>query len=66
MGVLKKEQPIVVVEMSRQQQEIFELLRRSGYKHFIEQDGNEMIPGQWPENLIASMERVRIPERGSF
>jgi hypothetical protein len=65
-GMLRDTHPVVVVEMSEQKQDIFDLLCGCGYKYFIGQNNKSIIPPQWPENLVASTEQVKIPERGSF
>lgn len=65
---LRAAKPAVVIEMTRDGAEIFELLKELGYTHFMDQD-QEPVDGSsaagpsaaWPENLIASCEPLRIP-----
>ena len=58
--------PIVVIEMTAYQQEIYDMLKTLGYRYFIGQDNKPVVAGIWPANLIASMEQVFIPARSSF
>lgn len=55
--------PVIVIEMTKHQNEIYEMLRSYGYQNFIGTDKKSVIPGIWPANLIASMQLVSIPER---
>lgn len=60
---LQAEHPVVVVEMTRHQLEIYRFLQGFGYTHFIDQDNLPVLPGQPCANLIASVTPVAIPSR---
>ena len=62
--VLKRLQPLVVVEMTQDQDEIYETLLEAGYSHFMDQSNRPVRPDAWPPNLIASLEPVAVPPRG--
>jgi hypothetical protein len=64
--VLTTHHPLVVVEMHRDQQAIYELLSSLGYVFFIDLDGRPLVPGEWPNNLVASLSSVALPKRGAF
>lgn len=64
--ILNTDHPVVVVEMHEDPQAIYTLLQESGYTHFTHLSGDTVTPGAWPANLIASIEPVTIPEKGSF
>ena len=55
--------PVVVVEMMRQQKEICELLVACGYSQFRDQSNREVLPNEWPLNLVASIEPIVMPVR---
>lgn len=61
--LLADSHPVVVVEMTVNQQEIYDLLRDVGYRHFIGMNNETVTPGEWPANLIASVGKVSIPPR---
>jgi hypothetical protein len=58
--------PVMVVEMNKNKYDIYKLLIDIGYSYFIDQSNNEVIPGNWPLNLIASAYRISIPEKGAI
>lgn len=64
---LRRCKPTLVVEMTRDGGEIYALLKELGYTYFMDQSNRPVEPagpdGPWPENLIASSEPVRIPDR---
>lgn len=61
---LRSFHPVVVIEMTESQQEIYDFLIGAGYKHFIDQSNNTVISDAWPANLIASVEEILIPAKG--
>lgn len=64
--LLERDHPVVVIEMSKQQDDILNLLRRCGYRYFGDLHDNAINPSLWPGNLVASLEKVSIPHRGSL
>lgn len=65
---LKRFHPNLIVEISQNQQEIFDFIQSLGYKYILDMSGKEVKPPQFlpPLNLIAGMEPLYIPERGSL
>jgi hypothetical protein len=61
---LEQFHPVVVVEMNRDEQLIYELLEGVGYSHFIGMENEPVVAGNWPANLIASSRPVTIPGVG--
>jgi FkbM family methyltransferase len=64
--VLKEFHPVVIVEMTRNEFEIYKLLVDAGYECLLDMDGNPVNPPSWPPNIIAAMMPVHIPPRGSL
>ncbi len=62
--VLSRFHPVVVTEMSSQQEDIYNLLREAGYTHFMDTANRLVTPQSWPENMIAATRPVSIPKRG--
>ena len=60
---LKTQHPVVVIEMTQHQAEIYRFLEDAGYTHFIDQDSQPVKAGQSCANLIASVTAVAIPPR---
>lgn len=60
-NLLRRYTPVVVIEMTRSQKEIYEMLKSCGYYYFIGQDNKPVTPGIWPENLIASAGPISLP-----
>ncbi len=63
---LRKHRPVVVIEMTESELEIFQFLRDLGYSEFMNQSNGRVEPGVWPPNLIASFTPVRVPPSGFF
>ncbi len=53
--------PVVVIEMTRSAEAIYDALAGAGYRHFMDQENQPVQRGDRVENLIASVEPVRIP-----
>lgn len=53
--VIKENHPILIVEMSENQQEIFQFIKDQGYQFVYNMDHTPVIPDNWPNNIIASM-----------
>ena len=53
--------PVVVIEMTRSEEAIYDALTDAGYRHFIDQENEPVARRDRVENLIASVEPVRIP-----
>jgi hypothetical protein len=66
LRLLKQSHPVIVVELTDKQEDIFDLLRSCEYRYFMGMNNESVVPGCWPPNLIASIEPVKIPERGHF
>ena len=64
--LLRTHRPLIIVEMADRQGEIYDLLRETGYRHLLGMRGESVSPGAWPPNLIASMDEVRFPRRGTL
>jgi len=65
--LLRRWRPLVVVEMTRNQDAIYEFLRREiGYSSVVGMSGEPLVPGQWPPNLIAGDGPIVIPVRGQL
>ena len=65
--MLKRFRPLVVVEMTANQDAIYRFLKDEvGYTTLIGQSGETVVPGQWPLNLIAADRPIVIPERGQL
>ena len=62
---LRSSQPVVVIEMTRSAEEIYDALVSAGYKHFMDQENQPVTRGDQVENLIASVEPVSIPAPAS-
>lgn len=60
-SMLERDHPVVIVEMNRDCQEIYDLLREVGYSEFMGMSNEPVEIGNWPLNLIASTRPVRIP-----
>lgn len=64
---LKRFRPVVVVEMTRNQQAILDLLRDEvGYTTLAGMSGEPVDTASWPPNLIAADGPVVIPPPGHF
>lgn len=63
---LKKNLPLLVVELTKDEAAIFDFLKQCGYRHFMDQNGDPLNPEKWPLNIIASNEPWTIPPRGAF
>lgn len=59
--LLERDHPVLVVEINRQGQEIYDLLKSVGYTEFMGMSNEPVVAGEWPSNLIASIRPVRIP-----
>ncbi len=65
--MLKRFRPLVVVEMTANQDAIYRFLKDEiGYTTLVGQSGELVVPGQWPLNLIAGDGAIVIPERGQL
>lgn len=64
--ILERFHPIVAIEIYEKPAEIYDLLRTKGYISFIDLYGQSLIPGQWPAVMVASVEPISLPEKGSF
>jgi len=65
--LLAKFRPLVVVEMSANQEAIYRFLKDEvGYTTLLDMSGEAVVPGQWPPNLIAGDGTIVLPERGSL
>lgn len=53
--------PVVVIEMTRSAEAIYDALADAGYRCFMDQENQPVVRGERVENLIASVEPVRIP-----
>lgn len=53
--------PLVIIEMQAMHQEIYEFFVAHGYRYFAGNDGKSFQIGEWPPNLMASMEPIEIP-----
>ncbi len=59
--------PLVVVEMERNHEAIYDFLHREiGYSTIVGMSGEAVTPGQWPANLIAGEGAIVIPIRGGL
>jgi len=63
---LKVFHPLLIVEMTKFKNEIFELLANVGYKYIIDMNGNPVSKNKWPPNIIASMNSINISIYGYF
>jgi tRNA G37 N-methylase Trm5 len=64
---LKRFHPVVVVEMTRNQDEIYAFLRDEvGYTTLAGMSGEPVDRSAWPPNLIAANGPVEIPPPGHF
>lgn len=64
--IIQRDFPIIVIEMTENQSEIFCFLKSFGYKYITGMRGESITDSNWPPNLIASMKPVVIPQRGYF
>jgi FkbM family methyltransferase len=64
--VLNEFHPIVIVEMTTNEYEIYNLLVDAGYEYILDMNGNPVNPGSWPPNIIAAMVPLHVPARGSL
>ena len=64
--VIERFHPILIVEMESHQEEIYQLIKDIGYSHILDMQGNAVVPGNWPPNLIAATKVIKIPQRGSL
>lgn len=62
--LLVEHHPLVVVELNRDEDEIYALLCELGYTHFTGMLNEVVVPGTWPPNLIAATREVSIPRVG--
>lgn len=65
LDTLRTFRPVVVVELNRDFDRIFDLLVNSGYSDFFDLANHAVQPGIWPTNLIASTEPVPVPPKGT-
>ena len=65
-SVLKRFHPVVIVEMTSNESEIYNLLVDAGYEYILDMRGNPVNPSYWPPNVIAAMMPVQVPARGSL
>jgi precorrin-6B methylase 2 len=64
-STLQRFHPIVVIEMTGEQAKIVALLEGLGYQ-CTDMHGNDLVPGQWPENMLAAVgRRLAVPMRRS-
>jgi FkbM family methyltransferase len=64
--IIERFHPILIVEMESHHEEIYELIKDSGYAHILDMQGNAVVPGDWPPNLIAATKDIKIPSRGGL
>jgi hypothetical protein len=65
--LLSRFRPLVVVEMSANQEAIYRFLKDEvGYTTLVGMSGEAVVPGQWPLNLFAGDGAIVIPERGQL
>lgn len=64
--IIQRDLPVIVIEMTENQSEIFSFLKSFGYKYITGMKGEPVMTSDWPPNLIASMRPVVIPKRGFF
>ena len=62
---LKAHHPVVVIEMTRQQKEIHQLLVACGYSQFHDESNRDISPNEWPHNLVASIRPIVMPGSAS-
>jgi hypothetical protein len=53
--------PVVVIEMTTQQSEIYDFLVACGYSQFCDQSRREVSRNEWPVNLVASIKPIVMP-----
>jgi len=64
---LTRFRPVLVVEMSANQDAIYRFLKDEvGYTTLVGQSGEKVVPGEWPLNLIAGDGAIVIPRRGQL
>ena len=64
---LRRFRPLVVVEMTVNQDAIYRFLKDDiGYPTLVGMSSEEVQPGRWPPNLIAGDGPIVIPPRGSL
>lgn len=59
--LLRRFHPLVLVEITQDQEAIVGFLRDVGYSHLLDMDGRPVDPARWPENLIAACRPIEIP-----
>jgi hypothetical protein len=64
--VLARFHPLLVVEMEAKQDEIYRLVKQLGYTQCLGMQGEHVVPGKWPPNLIAGTGSLEIPGRGAL
>jgi hypothetical protein len=65
--ILRRFRPLVVVEMTTNQDAIYRFLKDDiGYPTLVGMSSEEVQPGRWPLNLIAGDGPIVIPPRGSL
>lgn len=65
-NLLRRDHPLLIVEMVEKQEQIFDFARHLGYTYLLDMDADPVVPKTWPPNLIASMTPVSIPARGTL
>jgi precorrin-6B methylase 2 len=65
-NMLRRNHPVVVVEMEKNQYAIYDLLNEIGYSHFYNTAGKKIAIGEWPPNLVAAINEIKIPQRGDL
>jgi precorrin-6B methylase 2 len=64
--LLRKHRPLVVAEMSANQDAIINFLQTVGYRYLVGMQGEPVSEAPWPANVFASMQPIAIPPRGSL
>ncbi len=63
---VEKFHPVIVIEMSENEEAIYNFLKDAGYTVFIDHNNQAITPGKWPPNLYAAASNISIPSKGSF
>jgi FkbM family methyltransferase len=62
-NIIRQFYPLLIVEISENQHEIYQLIKDFGYQYITDMQGREVNPDKWPPNLIASMREIVIPPK---
>lgn len=66
-ALLTRCRPLVIVEMSANQAEVYGFLKDEvGYTTLVGMEGEPVVPGAWPPNLIAGDGPILIPAKGEL